>query len=405
MPGTTPVLPAAFPLFQAVLRGGPRWLLCARPAGEDTRAAGLNGFFRAVAQEYPNTLARVVTLSPDRPVTALADDLVGELLAPDRCPVVRHTADGIRLGPELHPAPLGPEADGDATANTLAAGLGPDSVALLAGGARGITARVAVTLAAAGCRVELLGRTDVSDACEDPGPGRAPDITALRSVLAGRGGLAPGDVDREARRVLARREVAATLGEIAAAGGKARYHCLDLRDAEAVRTTLEDIHADAGRIDAVVHAAGVVEDQLLADKKPDSFARVHGTKVNGARALLAALRDLPQLPSVTVLFGSVTAVLGNRGQADYSAANDALATLGRHWRRATGSRTLTIHWGPWAPDPRHPGMVGPELARDFARNGIGLIDPEDGVRALLRELAHGDTDVDEVVLTAPGRLL
>ncbi|WP_369368844.1 SDR family NAD(P)-dependent oxidoreductase [Streptomyces sp. CG4] len=404
-PGTTPVLPAAFPLFQAVLRGGPRWLLCARPAGEDTRAAGLNGFFRAVAQEYPSTLARVVTLSPDRPVTALADDLVGELLAPDRCPVVRHTADGIRLGPELHPAPLGPEADGDATANTLAAGLGPDSVALLAGGARGITARVAVTLAAAGCRVELLGRTDVSDACDDPGPGRAPDITALRSVLAGRGGLAPGDVDREARRVLARREVAATLGEIAAAGGKARYHCLDLRDAEAVRTTLEDIHADAGRIDAVVHAAGVVEDQLLADKQPDSFARVHGTKVNGARALLAALRDLPQLPSVMVLFGSVTAVLGNRGQADYSAANDALATLGRHWRRATGSRTLTIHWGPWAPDPRHPGMVGPELARDFARNGIGLIDPEDGVRALLRELAHGDTDVDEVVLTAPGRLL
>ncbi|MCC3774869.1 SDR family NAD(P)-dependent oxidoreductase [Streptomyces sp. UNOB3_S3] len=407
-PGTTPVLPSGFPLFQAVLSDGPRWLLCARPAGEDTRTAGLDGFFRTVAREYPDTLARVVTFAPGRPVTALADDLVGELLAPDRCPVVRHTSEGVRLGPELFPAPLGPPldplADGDATADALAAGLGPGSVALLAGGARGITARVAVTLAAAGCRVELLGRTDPSGASEDPDAARAPGITALRSILAGRGGLAAADVDREARRVLARREVAATLAEIAAVGGEAHYHCLDLRDAESVRTTVEAIHARTGHVDAVVHAAGVVEDRLLADKRPGSFERVHGTKVDGARALLSALRGLPEPPRLTVLFGSVAAVLGNRGQADYSAANDALAALGRDWRRATGSRALTVHWGPWAPGPGHPGMVGPELARDFARKGIGLIDPADGVRALFRELAHGDVDVDEVVLTATGRL-
>ncbi|WP_425543486.1 SDR family oxidoreductase [Streptomyces luteireticuli] len=404
-PGTVPVLPAGFPVFQAVLRGGPRWLLCARPAWEDTRTAGLSGFFRTVAQEYPGTLARVVTIDTDRPVTALADELVGELLAPDRCPVVRRTSDGTRLGPELHPAPLDCPDDGDTVKTALAAGLGPGSVALLAGGARGITARVAVTLAAAGCRVELLGRTDLSGTTEDPGPAQAPDLTALRTVLAGRGGLAPADVDREARRVLARREVAATLGEIAAVGGAARYHCLDLRDTDAVRTAVEEIHAGTGRIDAVVHAAGVVEDRLLADKRPDSFARVHGTKTDGARALLSAVRRLPEPPRLAVLFGSVAAVLGNRGQADYSAANDALAALGRHWRRTTPGRALTVHWGPWAPDPHHPGMVGPELARDLARNGIGLIDPEAGVRALFRELAHGDADIDEVVLAAPGRLL
>ncbi|MBH1932966.1 SDR family NAD(P)-dependent oxidoreductase [Streptomyces sp. AV19] len=404
VPGTTPVLPAAFPLLQAVLRGGPRWLLCARPAGEDIRTAGLGGFFRAVAREYPDTSARVVTLAPDRPVAALTEDLIGELLAPDRCPVVRHTAEGARLGPELYRAPLEPAADGDATAHALAAGLGPGSVALLTGGARGITARTAVTLAAAGCRVELLGRTDMSGAPEDPGPALAPDITALRSVLAGRGGLAPADIDREARRVLARREVAATLAGIAALGGQARYHCLDLRDAEAVRKTVDAVHADAGRVDAVVHAAGVVEDRLLADKQPESFERVHGTKVDGARALLSALRGLPEPPRLTVLFGSVAAVLGNRGQTDYSAANDALAALGRQWRRTTGRRALTVHWGPWAPDPHHPGMVGPELARDLTSRGLALIDPAEGVRALCRELAHGDADVDEVVLTAPGRL-
>ncbi|MCF3102160.1 SDR family NAD(P)-dependent oxidoreductase [Streptomyces roseoverticillatus] len=394
-----PVLPAGFPWFQAVLRRGPKWLLCARPDEEHSDTAGLGGFFRTVAREYPAALARVVSLTPDRPATALADGIVGELLAPDRAPVVRHAADGSRRGSELHRAPLVP-CDG---ADALTAGLGPGTVAVLAGGARGITARVAVALAGSGCRVELLGRTEPPGTPEPPDLAGAADKAALCAALAARGRLAPGEIEREARRILARREVAATLAEIDAAGGRARYHRLDLRDAEAVRRAVEDIHADAGRIDAVVHAAGVVEDRLLADKEPGSFDRVHGTKVDGARALLAALRGLPGPPTLTVLFGSVAAVLGNRGQSDYSAANDALATLGRQWRRATGSRTLTVHWGPWAPDPRHPGMVGPELARELARRGLTLIDPEEGVQALFRELAHGDPETDEVVLTA-GRL-
>ena len=48
-------------------------------------------------------------------------------------------------------------------------------------------------------------------------------------------------------------------------------------------------------------------------------------------------------------------------------------------------------------------MVGPELGREYARRGIELIDPEEGVHALLRELAWGEPETDEVVLTASGR--
>ncbi|MFC5724500.1 SDR family NAD(P)-dependent oxidoreductase [Streptomyces gamaensis] len=399
--GTAPLLPAAFSLFQDVLRTPPRYLLCARPEAEEARTAGLDGLFRSLAREYPDSLVRSVALGGERPAAVLADELVGELLAPDRAPVVRRAADGTRYGTELYRAPL--PATGGAPAFV------PGSVVLLAGGARGITARTAVSLAAAGCRVELLGRTGIPTGipteAEDPALAAASGLTALRSVLAARGGLPPAGIEREARRILARREVVATLAAIEAVGGTAHYHRVDLRDHEAVRATVGAIHADAARIDAVVHAAGVVEDRLFADKEPDSLARVHGTKVDGAHALLSALRDLPEPPHTTVLFGSVAAVLGNRGQTDYSAANDALAVLGRQWRQDTGSRTLTVHWGPWAPDPRHPGMVGPELARAYARRGLALIDPEEGVRALLRELAHGDPEITEVVLTAPGRLL
>ena len=48
-------------------------------------------------------------------------------------------------------------------------------------------------------------------------------------------------------------------------------------------------------------------------------------------------------------------------------------------------------------------MVAPELGRHYARRGIGMIDPEEGVLALLRELTWGDEGTDEVVYTAPGR--
>jgi hypothetical protein len=103
-----------------------------------------------------------------------------------------------------------------------------------------------------------------------------------------------------------------------------------------------------------------------------------------------------------VLFGSIAAVLGNRGQADYAAANDALETLGAAWSARTGHRALTVHWGPWAPGGDHTGMVGPELAREYARRGIALIDPEEGTAALLRELAWGDDTATGVVHTSSG---
>jgi hypothetical protein len=115
--------------------------------------------------------------------------------------------------------------------------------------------------------------------------------------------------------------------------------------------------------------------------------------------LLDATADLPDEPKFVVLFGSIAATLGNRGQSDYAAANDALETLGRRW---PAGRAVTVHWGPWAPTGEHDGMVTPELMRDYARRGIALIDPEEGTLGLLRELAWGRADAAAVVHTASG---
>ncbi|MFI6943183.1 SDR family NAD(P)-dependent oxidoreductase [Streptomyces sp. NPDC050418] len=398
--GAEPVLPGAFPLFRAALSRAPRWLLAARYA-KDT--SGLDGFFRTVACEYPDTIARSVEIDGSRGAAEQAEMIVEELLAPDREPVVRRTPrerHGIAV--QEQGLSLPESADGGrCVAEASALGLGPDSVVVIAGGARGITARCAVALAAASrCRIELLGRTELPDV-----PDEFPDARgreALRAALTARGGLAPETVERTASVILAQREIAATLAEIHDAGGTAGYRAVDVRDAEAVQQAVKETYTVYGRIDGVIHAAGVVEDRPLAAKDPDSFRRVYGTKVDGARVLLAAMHRLPRLPRFTVLFGSLAAVLGNPGQIDYTAANDALARIGHRWQDATGTRALTVHWGPWAPTGAHDGMVGPEQSADYARRGIELIDPDDGVRALLRELAWGDPQAGEVIYTASG---
>ncbi|SHM26382.1 type I polyketide synthase [Streptomyces yunnanensis] len=419
--GGGPLLPESFPVFQAALRCGPRWLLAAAPAadadvhaGTGGRADGLRGMFRTVAREYPDTLARFVELAPQLTAAEMAAALVGELTAEEPAPVVLRSLDGVRSGLETTAASLGALGDrgagpaGDGTAEAAAIGLHRDSVVLLIGGARGISARVAATLAAASrCRIELAGRTNLPDAPEGAATRQAPDRAALRAaltdgVLSKQRERSPAGIEREVSEILARREVRRTLGTLRDLGSPVRYHTVDVRDPEAVQRLVADVHAEHGRLDGVVYAAGIIEDRVLAEKDHDSFRRVYTTKVDGARTLLAALDELPRTPRFVVFFGSVAAVLGNRGQADYAAANDALQSLGRRWAEKSTSRTLTVHWGPWAPDGEHAGMVTPELAREYARRGVGLIDPEEGALCLLRELAWGEESADAVVYTATG---
>ncbi|GAA1710370.1 hypothetical protein GCM10009765_69610 [Fodinicola feengrottensis] len=404
-------LPAGLPALKKALAGSPRWLLTVTArttGGAVSRHAGLRGLFRSVAREYPDVTTRLVEVDPAQPTDLLATVIVTELLAADSAPVV--VADGgERRAWEMVQAPLGALAGvgagpaGEGAAEAAAIGLGPDSVVLLVGGARGIAARFAETLqAASGCRIELIGRTALPVGPEDAATAGAGELAGLRAALVAQGHRSAAEVDRMARRILAEREVAQTVDELLGKGATVRYHCADVRDEDAIRRIVKDIHAEYGRLDGVIYAAGVIEDRLLADKDQESFRRVFETKVDGALALLRALREGPAQPGFLVSFGSIAAALGNRGQADYAAANDAMESMGAAWAAHTGGRVLTVHWGPWAPAGRHGGMVSAELGRDYAQRGIDLIDPEEGVLSLLRELAWGEPAVRSVVYTASG---
>ncbi len=406
------VAPALFGLVRtAVLDGAGRVLVVAAPPaapGSHPHAAGLAGMMRSLRRERPESVASVLELRTGVDDATVAATVLTELTVDDTPPVVirdtgrRRTVEVVAQElPAVAHTGAGPAGVG--TAAATAAGLDADAVVLLVGGARGITAQVAVALAEASrCRVELVGRTPWPAEPEGPATAGITEPAALRAAVAGTGVGTPAAVEARARAILAQREVVATLDAVTAAGGQARYHGLDARDTGALAQIVKDVVTEFGRLDGVVHAAGVIEDKLLADKDATSFARVFATKVDVATGLLDALDDLEVTPAFVVQFGSIAAVHGNRGQIDYAAANDALETIGAAWAERTGHRALTVHWGPWAPTDEHGGMVGADLAREYGRRGIELVDPGEGVAALLKELAYGPRALRAVVYAASG---
>ncbi|WP_329200706.1 MULTISPECIES: SDR family NAD(P)-dependent oxidoreductase [unclassified Streptomyces] len=391
-PDAEPVLPGAFPGLRRALTGGVRRLLLVTAPG--TRGAGLHGFARSAALEFPGALIRAVEVHPKEAPEQIAAQLLAELtceaVAADGAPAsVAYTAQGSRFARLPQPAPL--------PATPASAPLDARSVVLLTGGARGITARTSLALArATGCHVELLGRTPEPPAAGD-GFGHAHDRVALRAALIATGLRKPAEIEAAASRILAEREVRATLDALATAAASVRYHQGDVTDARTVRAVVADIRARHGRLDGIVHGAGILRDGLLRDKRPADFAEVFTTKVAGARHLAAAAAEhgTAPAPRFLALFGSVAGVYGNRGQSDYAAANDALDGLAHSWAESFPGRVLAVDWGPWAAEAG--GMVTPELERAYARRGVPLITAEAGSAAFLAELAHGG-DVQVVLM-------
>ncbi|MEU8633570.1 type I polyketide synthase [Amycolatopsis sp. NPDC048633] len=200
-------------------------------------------------------------------------------------------------------------------------------------------------------------------------------------VLAGRRGpAAPGAAELEA--------------ELSALGAKVTIAACDLADRDAAAELLDSLPG----LDAVVHAAGVLDDGVLDSLTPQRLATVLRSKVDSAVNLheLTRNRDL----SAFVLFSSLAATLGAAGQGNYVAANAVLDALAEH-RAGLGLPATSIAWGPWA----GAGMAAGTGAR-AERGGIRPLTPDVATAALHRALSGGEAvvavaDVDWE-LFAPG---
>ncbi|MGW7426629.1 SDR family NAD(P)-dependent oxidoreductase [Streptomyces sp. NPDC054813] len=144
-------------------------------------------------------------------------------------------------------------------------------------------------------------------------------------------------------------------------------------------------------VTAVVHAAGVLDDGVLAALTPERVTEVFRAKVDGARHL-AELTG-PELTAF-VLFSSVAGTLGNAGQAAYAAANAALDGLAAQ-RRAAGLPATAVAWGLWAESS---GMTEGMADTDRARLARAGVVPLDSATAL--DLFDTATALDDPVLLA-----
>ena len=197
-------------------------------------------------------------------------------------------------------------------------------------------------------------------------------------VTGGTGGLGlllaeriAGSVRRPVLWLLSRSAPAAEVGaRFAALDATIVHRRVDVTDAAAISALIADIRQNAGRLDGIVHAAGITHDRLLAGKSARELREVLAPKVAGLAALDAASADCDL--EFMLLFASAAGALGNPGQADYAAANafmDAFAET-RNALVARGERrglTLAVDWPYW----RDGGMAMPEAAIDAVERASG----------------------------------
>lgn len=136
----------------------------------------------------------------------------------------------------------------------------------------------------------------------------------------------------------------------------------------------------------VVHAAGVLEDQLVLSTTSSSFARVLSPKITGALTLHTLFP--PNSLDFLVLFSSCGQLFGFPGQSSYAAGNAFLDTLATH-RRGQGDNTLAIQWTSW----RGMGMAASTdfIDAELDSKGITDVTRDEAFRAW-EHLARYNTD-------------
>ncbi|MCV7075869.1 SDR family oxidoreductase [Mycobacterium szulgai] len=356
--------------------------------GQRAWAAGIAGLAKTAAQEWPAAQVKAIDLA----VGSLSPVAVAECLAQE---VMAGGAE-LEVGLGSPHGRIAIVADEKQVA-TRANRIGPQDVIVVSGGGRGVTAASVVALAEqTKAGFVLIGRTELG---EEPAVtrGLTTDAELKRAVLSwatqqGRK-LTPRQLDFEVQRILADREVRATLNAVQGAGARVRYASVDVCDTAQLNALLDSVRTDFGPITGLVHGAGVLADAPLQKKNLEGFDRVFDTKVGG----LCALLDATAADSLKLicLFSSVAARTGNTGQSDYAMANEILnkVALAEQARRGRGCLVRALGWGPW-----DSGMVTPALKSMFESRGITLVERTDGAKAFVSEVLDGRTDHPEVLL-------
>ncbi len=186
-------------------------------------------------------------------------------------------------------------------------------------------------------------------------------------------------------------EAASRIEALRARGAQVESFAVDVSDADALARALADIRGRMPQLRGVVHAAGLLDDAMIVNLRPEQVERVLAPKVDGARHLDALTANDPL--DLFVLFSSAAALVGNAGQAAYASANAFMDTLAEA-RRRRGRPALSVQWGPFAGI----GLAAQDDIRGarLEERGMGSFTPAEAWNALARFLRAGEPVVGYV---------
>ncbi len=140
-------------------------------------------------------------------------------------------------------------------------------------------------------------------------------------------------------------KLAQTVAEITAIGGQSEAFACDVKSRESVDKVVDGVADNWGRLDILVNNAGVTRDTLLPRMTDDEWDDVLTTNLRGAFLFArAASRHMMRARYGRIInISSVSGLMGNAGQTNYSASKAGLIGFSRSLSRELAGRKVTVN--------------------------------------------------------------
>jgi acyl transferase domain-containing protein/NAD(P)-dependent dehydrogenase (short-subunit alcohol dehydrogenase family) len=358
----------------------------------------VTGFTKTYKRERPAASVKAVDFDADANASTIAESLLNETLK-DPGAIEIGYKNALRWTIALE--------EQSAVDGTPGLTLDKNTVFVITGAAGSIVSAITADLAAASGGLFYL-----LDLVAHPDPNNA-DLKRfvtdkenlkrdLFARIQARGERAtPALVEKELAAIERAHAAQAAIDAVRTAAGTAHYFSVNLTDEKAVATVIDQIRKRHGRIDVLLHAAGLDRSRSLLEKHTAEFDLVFDVKADGFFNLLHAIGDMPL--AATVAFSSIAGRFGNPGQTDYSSGNDLLCKITSSFRTTRpATRGIAIDWTAW-------GGIGMatrgSIPKVMEMAGIDMLPPDAGVPLIRRELTAGGTRGEIVIGQNLGVLL
>ena len=156
-----------------------------------------------------------------------------------------------------------------------------------------------------------------------------------------------------------------TLHELEAMGVKAKAYQCNVADAEAVAATVKEIMKDFDSIHILVNNAGITKDKLVPMMKAADFDAVVDTNLKGTFYMIKGVYPLfmKQKSGKIINISSVSGLMGNPGQANYSASKAGVIGLTKSVAKELASRGVCCN-------AIAPGFIATEMTKNLENDTL-----------------------------------